>query len=386
MGPSAPSPSAASSSGASCPGSSSSGASCPAGSCSPSSFSTAPHSPPGRALVVGALGIAVLGIGVAAPLIRLVEAPALAVAFWRMTFSTAITASIWLGSGAVAGRRSGGHQGSRQGPHRRRSAPQEWALVALAGILLGIHFASWIQSLACTTVAASVVLVNTQPAFVAILAMLFLGEHATRREWAGVALAIAGAVVVSLGGSEEGGGSAPLLGALLALLGAVAAAGYYVVGRSLRRTMGLWSYVTRSYGMSAATLLALAAAFGTPLAPFPAATWAVFLALALGPSLLGHTILNWALRWLPATAVNVVVLGEPIVAAVLAAAIPAIGEVPGAQTLAGGATILAGIALVLWKPAGAPRTMGRSGDGNGNKSRDGNGDGDENGGAKGDPP
>ncbi|MGQ9592070.1 MAG: DMT family transporter [Planctomycetota bacterium] len=299
---------------------------------------------PSRAILFAALAAAVLGMGISGPLVRIAEAPALAIAFWRMAIATATTAALWLAAPAAGTLR---HYGLR-----------EWRLTALAGIFLAVHFASWIESLSQTTVAASVVLVNTYPAFVAILAAVFLGERTTPLQGVGILVAMVGAAVVSTEGSPGPAAGKPLLGALLALLGALSVAAYYAIGRSLRRTTGLWAYVTRVYAVSAAALLAFAALAGTRLAPYPARTWIVFAALVAGPTLLGHTTLNWSLRWLPAAGAAVASLGESIVAAALAAALPSIGEVPGPRTICGAALTLAGIALVLSR-AGRDPSEGR---------------------------
>jgi drug/metabolite transporter (DMT)-like permease len=82
-----------------------------------------------------------------------------------------------------------------------------------------------------------------------------------------------------------------------------------------------------------------------PLLPQPPREFAIFAALALGPMMLGHTGMNWALKYLPAYVVNLTVLGEPVGATILAALIPGIGEVPRAWTVAGGALILIGVVV-----------------------------------------
>jgi drug/metabolite transporter (DMT)-like permease len=136
-----------------------------------------------------------------------------------------------------------------------------------------------------------------------------------------------------------------LLGDLLALGGALTAAIYFVAGRRLRATLGLWPYVGLVYGTCLVVLLALVALTGAPLAPQPPRELAIFAALALGPMLLGHTGLNWALKHSPAYVVNLTLLGEPVGATLIAAMLPGIREVPAPATLAGGAVVLAGILL-----------------------------------------
>jgi drug/metabolite transporter (DMT)-like permease len=99
------------------------------------------------------------------------------------------------------------------------------------------------------------------------------------------------------------------------------------------------------YGTCFIVLLVLAGLTGAPLVPQPSRELAIFAALALGPMLLGHTGLNWALKQSPAYLVNLTLLGEPVGATIIAAMLPGIREVPAPATLAGGAVVLVGILL-----------------------------------------
>jgi drug/metabolite transporter (DMT)-like permease len=285
-----------------------------------------------RALLAAALFVAILAVSTAAPIARLAAqagVPALAIAFWRMLFSTCATAPLLLG-------RRGGRWGGR-----------DRAFAAMGGILLAVHFAAWIESLRHTTVAASTVLVSTSPLFGALWAVLFLGEPVTRRQAAGIAIAVLGAAGIAL---DQGAGGGTAYGNALALLGGAAAGGYWVVGRALRARLSLGAYVTRVYGIAAIALLAAALLRGVPLLGWSAEVWTMFVLLALGPGLLGHTLFNWSLRWLSAPVVSVLTLGEPIGAALLAALLPSIAELPGAWVLAGGIVTLVGIAIAISRP------------------------------------
>lgn len=274
--------------------------------------------------------IAVLAVSWSGPLVKLSDAPSLAIAAWRLLFSVALIAGlIALSSGSAA--------------QLRTLSRRELGLAAVSGALLAAHFWSWIASIEYTTVASSVVLVSTQPIFVAALSALWLGEHATRRQWIGILIAVGGAVLIGWG--DFGLGGSALFGDLLAVAGAVFVSGYYVIGRSLRRRLDLWVYTGLVYGVAALVLVLAALATGIPLGGYPGREWGIFLALALGPMMLGHTGVNYALRYLPAYVANLALLGEPVGATLLAWALPAIAEVPPVQTLAGGALILAGIAL-----------------------------------------
>lgn len=283
------------------------------------------------------LVLAVLGISIAAPLVRLSEAHPLAIAIWRLGFSLVIVAGFLAATG-----------GWRQWRTLDRRAV---ALAAAGGALLALHFWSWNTSVGLTTVTASVVLVNLQVPIVAAVGAIWLREAPTRLQWIGITLALLGALVVAspdIGGAFRDDRRA-LLGDGLALLGAATAAGYYLAGRRLRATIDLWPYVGLVYSACLLTLIAIAAVVGAPVIDQPPRELAIFAALAVGPMMLGHTGMNWALGYLPAYVVSLTVLGEPVGATILAALIPGIGEVPSLVTLIGGAIILGGIVLTMRK-------------------------------------
>jgi drug/metabolite transporter (DMT)-like permease len=281
------------------------------------------------------LGLALLGVSLSGPLVRLSHAHPIAIGAWRLGFSLVVVAAALFRTG--------------QWREWRRLSSRELAVALGAGSALALHFWSWNASVALTSVAASVVLVNTQPVVVAMLSVVWLREPPSRRQWLGIAVAMLGALVVALPDlrAADAGGTHPraLLGDLLALLGALMAAIYFVAGRRLRGGLGLWSYVGLVYGTCFVVLLLLGAITATPLAPQPPRELALFAALALGPMLLGHTGLNWALARSPAYVVNLTLLGEPVGATLIAAALPGIREVPGVATFVGGAIVLAGILL-----------------------------------------
>lgn len=282
------------------------------------------------------LTLALIGISFAGPLIRLSHAAPLVIAVWRLGLSLLVIAPLVIPS-----------RGWRQ--WSRPSLRDRFVGIG-AGVVLALHFWAWNTSIALTTVAASVVLVNTQPIIVALLSVVWLREAPSSRQWAGIGLAVLGACVVGWGdlrdaSSVVAGGHRALLGDALALVGGIAAAVYYVAGRRLRATLDLWPYVTLVYGVCFVTLLAIALAAGDSLWPQPRRELAIFASLALGPMLLGHTGFNWALKYLPAYVVVLVVLGEPIGATILAAILPGIRETPSIATLVGGVVMLAGILL-----------------------------------------
>jgi drug/metabolite transporter (DMT)-like permease len=224
-------------------------------------------------------------------------------------------------------------------------------LMVLSGLCLAVHFWTWISSLRFTTVASSVLLVNLRPIFVWAIAAAWLHEQPSQRERWGIALAVLGATIIGAADARLSLGAVG--GDLLALAGALTAAGYSVIGRRVRQTMGVWSYVTIVYGVAAISLGAIAALGHSPLTGFASRDWAVFAALAAGPMLVGHTGMNYALKHFRATTVNVAGLGEPVGATLIAWLVPAIHEVPSVVALGGGAMVLAGIGLSLTERRGA---------------------------------
>jgi drug/metabolite transporter (DMT)-like permease len=278
------------------------------------------------------MAVAVVAMSWAAPLIRLSSAPPLAIAAWRLTFATLLLSPALAAS-------TGRREWSRLGWSQRRIA-------VVAGVALALHFATWITSLRLTSVAASAVLVSLSPVFAWVFSRAFLGERPARRQAAGIVLAIAGAAVIALGDAGHGGRAA-LLGDLLALAGAAFGGAYFVIGRRLRADLGLVAYITPVYGVAAVVLLAWAALRGQAFIAYPTTDWAIFAALAVGPMIVGHGGLNYALRYLPAYTVNVAALGEPVGATLIAWLLPSIAEPPSLPALAGGALALTGIALAL---------------------------------------
>jgi len=284
-----------------------------------------------------ALGVAVLAISTSAILVRWSDAPNVIKALYRVSFTVGALAPF-----AARRRASIGDIGRRDG-----------VVAVAAGVALAVHFVTWFESLDHTTVAASVTLVQAQPAFVAVGAWFLLDERVSRRGALGIGLAMLGMAGLSFapsirtaidpGVAATGAAVGTQYGNLLALAAAVAVAGYYLAGRSLRRRLGVLPYVTVVYAVCALVLLVVAVGRGTALLAYPRHEWLLFAGMALGPGVFGHTVINWALGHVESHVVSVSLLGEPIGSTVLAALVFA--EIPGALTLAGGVVVVTGIVL-----------------------------------------
>lgn len=274
------------------------------------------------------LVVAVLAVGCSAIIIRLSEAPALVLSFYRLALSVVLLAIPAL---------------LREREALRRLNRRDWLVLAASALSLALHFYVWIESLNYTTVASSTVLVTSSPFIVLALGYWLLGERTNRIGLVAMIIGVVGAVMVGWGDFRVSGSA--LFGDVLAFLGAVTVSGYTIAGRFARQKMSATLYSTVVYALAAAFLWLLMLPQRIPLAPYPAREWVLFAALAVIPTILGHTIFNWALRWVSATTVSMSTLGEPVVATVLAWLL--FREEPGWATIVGGILLLAGIGLYV---------------------------------------
>lgn len=290
---------------------------------------TSPIIPPALGLAVG-----VTAASTASTFIRLAQGSmtSLAVAAWRLTIATLILAPF-----ALATCRA----------EWRALTRRDWGLITASGLLLAAHFYAWITSLALTSVAASVVLVATSPLFVGAISHFFLNERMSRQMVIGMAVALAGSLIIGL--TDAGEGTHQITGDLLALLGALSAAGYMLIGRSLRvqqtrdvrPPLSLLAYVFPVYGMAALALMGMALIGGVALGGYPTRAWLWLTLMAVFPQIVGHSALNWALGHISATFVALAVLAEPIGSTLLAWLV--LREPPTFSTFIGGLLILSGI-------------------------------------------
>jgi drug/metabolite transporter (DMT)-like permease len=278
-----------------------------------------------------ALGAGILAISFGAIFVRLAEAPAPLVASLRMLFASFILVPFLLSS-----------RGLRA--ELRRLSLRDVCLLILAGLFLALHFILWISSLSFTGVTSSVVFVTTNPLFVALYTILVLRERVARTFWFGLALAILGGIII--GGSDVIGGGPRWKGDLLALGGAVAIAGYFLVGSRLRKRLSLAGYVFPVYSCAAVVLVGAALTARVPFTGFGWRSYLYCFLLAFVCQILGHSFFNYALRHLAATVVTIAVIGEPVGASILAFLI--LRETPPLTAVLGGASILFGIFLVLY--------------------------------------
>jgi drug/metabolite transporter (DMT)-like permease len=264
-------------------------------------------SPPPRWLPFVVLGIGLTAISFGAVLARLAQGEgvdSLAVASWRLGLAALLVTPIAL----------------LQARHElARLSARQVAMALLAGLCLALHFATWISSLEYTSVASSTALVTTNPLWIGLASFVLFRERPGAMMAGGIALSLAGSLAIFWSDSQGGAGQAQsLLGNTLALIGSWCFSAYLLIGRRLRAGLGLPAYIWLAYGAAALFLVAASLAGGVELGEQSALAWAVLLAMALGPQLLGHTAYNWSLRHVSATFVAVVTLGEPVGSALMA--------------------------------------------------------------------
>jgi drug/metabolite transporter (DMT)-like permease len=283
----------------------------------------APAGTAGRAAPYVVLAIALLAVSNGAIFARLAAAPPLAIAAWRVGLALLVVLPL-----AVAG---------------RHTATLDWrgmAFAAVAGVLLALHFATWIASLEYTTIARSVLFVCTSPIWVALLQFLAGRGMPSGATLGALLLAVVGAGVVSSGGQ---GGVGALRGDVLALGGGMAMAGYFLLSRAAQATLPFRAYLGIAYGVAAAVLWGAVVATGTQATGFDARTLWALAGMAAVSQVIGHSGYNWSLRHLNPLFVAVVSVGEPVLASVLGWWL--LGEAVDWRTGLGGVLVLAGIAL-----------------------------------------
>lgn len=279
-----------------------------------------PSLPPHLGILIG-----VFAVSTASVIIRLSDAPALVIAAYRLVFATLILLPLFF---------------MQHGIRELKSLSPKTRLILIGvGVVLAAHFGTWITSLKLTSVASSVILVNAAPIFVALLSHFYFKEGISKRSWTGAVAAFIGTAIISW--ADFGKGEVSLAGDLLALMGALMLSLYLLAGRRLRQRLGLLAYVTPVYAVSAVVLFLACIVAQIPLVPYDLKEILIFLTLAVVPMIFGHTVYNWALRYVKAPIIAVSLLGEPVGAIILAAVF--LHEVPGYIVVSGGLLTLVGI-------------------------------------------
>jgi drug/metabolite transporter (DMT)-like permease len=296
-----------------------------------------------RLRVVLLLILSISMVSSASILITISTSPSLVKVFWRTLYGALFMAII----GAIRGDLK-----AFKSPQVRKN----WLWLVGIGVILSLHFSTWFQSLEMTSIPASVVLVDSSPIFTAILSTLFLGESLRRRSWIGIVVAILGAIFLVW--IDYGLDLGALTGDLLALAGAVFLAIYFIGGRKYAQGMPITVYTSIIYLVAAITTLGFCFSAGNNVLVFEPTEILIFIALAVFPTVLGHSVNNYLLTKVPAYVVSSAVLGEPVGATILAAAI--LGRLIEPTELIGFCVILIGVGAVLADIASEERSQSLS--------------------------
>nr|WP_269448706.1 DMT family transporter [Metabacillus kandeliae] len=270
--------------------------------------------------------IGVLSVSASAIFVKLSASPAPVTAFYRMFLSALILLPVFL---------------MKSRKEISGLTKKDWIFTVSAGVLLAFHFVLWFESLQYTSVASSVVLVTLQPLFAFLGTYLFFKERLSIKAMVSALAAIGGSLIISWGDMKISGMA--LFGDMLALLACLMVTAYLLFGQEVRKRHSLTLYTGLVYGISAAVLLIYCLVFSYPLAPKESGDWIYFILLAVFPNLLGHSLFNWALKWISTNTISVAILFEPVGAVILAYFI--LGEVITLPQIIGGTIIFGGI---LW--------------------------------------
>jgi drug/metabolite transporter (DMT)-like permease len=249
-----------------------------------------------------AVVIGVISVSTSAILVKLVgNAPAAIIAFYRLFFSVVLMAPIIL---------------FKYRHEFKAIEKRDWILSILAGVFLAFHFILWFESLNYTSVASSVVLVTLQPIFAFLGTYLFFKERFSPGAIISMVIALLGSVIISWGDFQISG--LALFGDILAFIGAIAITAYFLLGQNARKRLSLMTYTFVVYGVSSITLFIYNVLSTNNFTDYPVDYWIIFLALAIFPTFLGHSLFNWAIKWLSTSTISMAIVFEPIGASILA--------------------------------------------------------------------
>jgi len=275
-----------------------------------------------------ALIVGVIAVSASAIFVKFSDAPSGVIAFYRLLFSVLFMVPVFL---------------MKYVKELALISGRDWIYATLAGVFLAFHFILWFESLNYTSVASSTVLVTLQPLFAFVGTFLFFKERFSIKAILCAVAAIVGSVIISWGDFRVSGTA--LFGDILALLACALVTAYLMFGQSVRKRISLVTYTFVVYSISSIVLLLYVLIVGESLYPYPKNEWWNFILLALIPTLLGHTLFNWAIKWISTSIISMAILFEPVGATILAYYL--LSEKVLFTQLLGGSIVIVGISLFL---------------------------------------
>lgn len=281
----------------------------------------------------------VFALSTSAIWVRLAGAPSGVTAFYRLGITAAVLLPFFLLSKSCRA----------EVKALRRS---QWLEIAAAGTFLALHYLLWFESLNYTSIASSTVIVSMQPLFSIVLERVLLKSRFRPAALAGCGIALLGSVIIGFGDFQISGLS--LLGDILAFVAAGVIAGYYFLGQTIRKEVSALTYSVLAYLASAVVLLAYTLVRGEPLAGYSGQTWLAFVGIALIATVGGQFVFNLLLKLLPASAVTMSILGEPVGTCILAYLF--LHESISLRQLLGIVTIIGGLSVYFLVPKSTKNT------------------------------
>lgn len=272
--------------------------------------------------------IGVISVALSAIFVKLSTADAGVIAFYRMLFTVLLLLPVFLMK------------------HRHevlKFTKKDWLFSSIAGIFLAFHFILWFESLNYTSVASSTVLVTLQPIFAFVGTYFFFKEKISMKTILSAVVAISGSVIISWGDFQLSGDA--FYGDMLALAGCALITAYLLFGQEVRKRLTLITYTFVLYSISTVTLFFYVLIKGEAFAPYSPSNWFWFFMLALIPNLLGHSLFNWAIKWVSTNVISIAILFEPVGAAILAYYI--FHETLTVSQIVGGIIVISGILLYV---------------------------------------
>lgn len=276
-----------------------------------------------------ALAIGVIAVSTSAIFVKLSSAPSGVIAFYRLFFSVLLMLPVFL---------------LRYVSELKHITKRDWIFTIVSGVFLAFHFILWFESLNYTSVASSTVLVTLQPLFAFVGTYVFFKEKFTGKAVLSGIIAILGSVIISWGDFQISGTA--LIGDIFALIACALITAYLMFGQTVRKRLSLVAYTFLVYAISSVTLLVYVLLANEPLLPYKMSDWIYFILLAIIPTLLGHTLFNWSLKWMSTSTISMAILFEPIGAAILAYFL--LGEMVTWTQIIGGSVVIFGIIIFLF--------------------------------------
>ena len=274
------------------------------------------------------IAIGVISVSLSAILVKLANADAGVIAFYRMLFSVLLMTPLFL---------------SKYAHELKGLMKRDWLFSGLAGVFLAFHFILWFESLNYTSVASSTVLVTLQPLFAFAGTYFFFKEKLSLKTILAGIIAITGSVFISWGDLKVSGEA--FFGDVLALIACALVTAYFLLGQDVRKRLSLVTYTMVVYAVSTITLFFYVLIKGESFGPYPSIDWLWFISLAIIPNLLGHTLFNWSVKYVSTNVISIAILFEPIGAAILAMFI--FKEYLVVSQVIGGLVVIFGIMLFI---------------------------------------